>query len=161
MTKEAAGAVRERKQTVVDRELTKIHKKHGNVTETLLLQEARKPSHPLHEFFEWDDSIAAESWRKGQALSMIMASKMVVVLQQNANSPPSVVRGEQPEVRQFVSAFRGEGLKLRKDALADDGQRAAIIAKHKSRLRGWCRETIDIEELSPLREEILRQLGDD
>ena len=157
----SVAIARERKQVLVDRELTKLHEKHGNITEAILLNEARDPEHPLHHYFEWDDTIAAENYRRNQALAMIMASKMVVVLQQQANAPPTVIRSEQPEVRRLVSAFRGEGFVMRTDALADADQRAAIVERHKSRLRGWCRETSDIEELSSLREVILRQLDDD
>ena len=155
LNREDVGVVREKKQVVVDRELNALYKKHGTVTEDIVIEAARKDSHPLHRYFEWDDSVAAQHWRKSQALSLIMASKMVVVLQKNTGAAPNVVRADQPEVRRLVSAFRGEGFKLRKDALADDGQRAAIIEKHKSRLRGWCRETIDIQELGGLRLAIL------
>lgn len=158
LSKQDAAAVRERKQTIVDRELDKLYKRHGSVSTEMVLQAARDAKHPMHRYFEWDDSVAAEKYRQGQALSMIMASKMVVVLEEQRNAPAKVVGAHRPEVRRLVSAFRGDGFKMRKEALNDHDERAALIAKHKERLRSWCRSVIDIDELSEIREWLEAQL---
>lgn len=160
MTEYVEKASTDKKQVVVDRELTKLYQKHKTVNEELVIAAAKNPASPLHEYFEWDDTVAAHSWRKTQALQLILASKMVVVLNKAKNQLPSVAHAEEPEVRRLVNAFRGEGFKLRTDALSDDTMRAALIEKHKAKLVGWCRETIDIEELQKLRSAILKQLGE-
>ncbi len=42
-----------------------------------VVQTARHPDHPLHKYFEWDDSEAAEQWRLAQARGLIR--KVLVV----------------------------------------------------------------------------------
>jgi hypothetical protein len=148
---------REGKSVVVDRELERIYKKHKVVTVDVVLSEARKESHPLHSYFEWDDQRAAEKYRIVQAYSLIMASKFVVSLVENNEITPKQVKGT-AQVRRLVSSFRGEGFKLRTDALKDAESRAAIIEAKKSQLRSWCNSTIDIHELEPLRQTILATL---
>lgn len=148
---------RERKSVVIDRELERIYKKHKVVTVEVVLTEAAKPIHPLHSYFEWDDQAAARKYRTVQAYSLIMASKFVVQLVENGDTTPRKVKGS-AQVRRLVSAFRGEGFKLRTDALKDTESRAAIVESKRSQLRSWCNSVIDIDELSPLRETILNQL---
>lgn len=148
---------RERKSVVIDRELERIYKKRGVVTVEAVLAEAAKPSNALHGFFEWDDQAAAQKYRTVQAYSLIMASKFVVQLVDNGTTTPRKVQGS-AQVRRLVSAFRGEGFKLRTDALKDSESRAAIVETKRSQLRSWCNSVIDITELAELRESILAKL---
>jgi hypothetical protein len=55
----------------VARELEIIRARRGMLTAPILLDEARKKSHPLHNCFEWNDSKAAEQFRLQQARSLI------------------------------------------------------------------------------------------
>lgn len=148
---------RERKSVIVDRELEKIYKKHKTVTVEAVLAEAEKSAHPLHAYFEWDDQAAAQKYRTVQCYSLIMGSKFVVQLVENGDTTPRQVKGT-AQVRRLVSAFRGEGFKMRVDALRDTESRTAIIESKRSQLRSWCDSVIDISELSPLRESILAKL---
>lgn len=45
--------------------------KEGRLTAADLVEESRPEDAPLHAEFEWDDSIAAEEWRKEQARTII------------------------------------------------------------------------------------------
>lgn len=148
---------KERKSVVIDAELERIYKKHKTVTVEVVLKEAAKPTHPLHSYFEWDDKTAAEKYRTVQAYSMILASRFTVSLIENGDTTPRKITGS-AQVRRLVSAFRGEGFRLRTDALKDAASREAIIEKKRSQLRSWCDSCIDISELSPLREIILAKL---
>lgn len=148
---------RERKSVVIDRELEKIYKRHKVVTVDLVLTEATKPTHPLHSYFEWDDAAAGQKYRAVQAYSLIMASKFVVQLVENGETTPRKVKGT-AQVRRLVSAFRGEGFRMRVDALRDTESRAAIIETKRSQLRSWCDSVIDISELSEIRQNILAKL---
>lgn len=56
--------------------LQAIHDRHGVLTPVIVLDEARDPAHPLHSRFLWDDSEAAESWRKHQAQELIRSVKV-------------------------------------------------------------------------------------
>lgn len=148
---------RERKSVVVDRELEKIYKRHKRVTVEVVLSEAAKPTHPLHSYFEWDDVAAGQKYRIVQAYSLIMASKFVVQLVENGVTTPRQVKGT-ANVRRLVSAFRGEGFRMRTDVLKDAESREAIVEKKRSQLRSWCESVIDISELTELRESILAKL---
>lgn len=148
---------RERKSVIVDRELEKIYKRHKVVTVDVVLEEAEKETHPLHSCFEWDNERAAQKYRIVQAYSLIMASKFIVSLVENGNATPQQIKGT-AQVRRLVSSFRGEGFRMRVDALKDAESRAAIIESKKSQLRSWCNSTIDIQELEPLRQQILSSL---
>jgi len=144
-----------RKSTVIDQELERIYKKKGVVTPEAVLAEAAKATSPIHGYFEWDDVKAGQKYRMVQAYSMILASKFIVSLVQQNGEPKQIGSGQ---VRKLVSAFRGEGFRLRNDALAQAESRQAIIESKKSQLRSWCNSTIDIVELGELRESILAKL---
>lgn len=156
--KNEAIVPRERKQLIVDGELDRLMKKHGTVTAQLMVDEARDPKSRLHKYFLWDDKEAAEKYRLVQAQSMIAASKFVLVLQEVSPAPDS--SPHQPEVRRLVSAFRGEGFKMRNQALKEDETRAKIIENFVGRLHGWCNATVDIEELGPVRTAIADALSE-
>src|SRR5262245_29148308 len=113
LTKQEAGLVREKKQVITDRELERIHKRNGAVTPKLVLDAARDEGHPLHDFFEWDDSIAGDKYRLEQAMRMIMASKMVVVLAGQTNQVITAA----PEVRRLLPVSKGAGFKMRNEVL--------------------------------------------
>lgn len=51
--------------------LHQIYEEHGALTPALIVDLARDPNHPLHEQFQWDDTLAGEAFRRGQARSLI------------------------------------------------------------------------------------------
>ena len=59
--------------TVLQRMLRK-----GPLTAERVLSAARPQSHPLHPAFEWDDAVAAEEHRLGQARHLIRSVRVVM-----------------------------------------------------------------------------------
>lgn len=57
--------------------LQAVYDKHGQLTPSLVVQEAKKKTHPLHGRFTWDDTEAAEKWRESQAQELIRSVKIV------------------------------------------------------------------------------------
>lgn len=57
-------------------QLQQIYDRRGRLTAAVVLDEARDPAHPLHGRFTWDDSAAAESWRKHQAQELIRSVRV-------------------------------------------------------------------------------------
>ena len=57
--------------------LQEIYDRRGQLDPDIVLEEARPPTSPIHDRFEWDDSVAAEAWRKEQAHSLIRSVKVV------------------------------------------------------------------------------------
>ncbi len=58
-------------------ELSRIHDKHDGLRNEDVLDESRPEEAPLHPIFEWDDSLAAEEWRKKQAGDVVRAVRIV------------------------------------------------------------------------------------
>lgn len=50
----------------VGEELERIRSRDGKITVDAMLDSARSPVSPLHQFCEWDDAIAGENYRKDQ-----------------------------------------------------------------------------------------------
>lgn len=63
----------------------------GVLTPEIVVDVARDPSHPLHSRFEWDDSVAAEKYRRDQAHQLIQKAK-VSYQPQGEDGPPRLVR---------------------------------------------------------------------
>ncbi len=162
VTKDKMALHRQRKTVVVERELEKMAAAGEKISAVALVAAATATNHPLHRYFEWDNSEAAKKYRLAQATSMILATRFVVVLKEQRDGLPQAVgtAGKNHSVRKLLPAFDGEhGYRQREDVLGDPPARAAIIERKKAVLRSWCRETIDIDELSHLRELIEQEMG--
>lgn len=77
---------------VVGQCLTAIKKERGSLTPPVIVDAARPKRSPLHRYFQWDDSKAAESWRIQQA-RLLVCSVVTVEVDGEATNP----------VRSFVS----------------------------------------------------------
>lgn len=71
--------------------LQRIYDAHQALTPEIVLSEARDPEHPLHNRFEWDDTEAAEKWRRHQAHELITSVRVTY----------TAADGEPREVRAF------------------------------------------------------------
>lgn len=78
-------------------ELERIREDHGELTPNVVVEEASAPGSPLHCYFEWDDTAAADEYRKHQARNLICS---VVVTYRKGNN--------KREVRGFLSLENGE-----------------------------------------------------
>ena len=66
--------------TDVAERLRKIYLKSGrDLREADVLADARDKASPLHSYFEWDDSAAAESFRLAQASALIRRVRVEVI----------------------------------------------------------------------------------
>lgn len=61
--------------------ITSLENRRGRLTPGQVVEAARPEDSILHGYFEWEDSIAAESWRRVQARELIKRVKIVVQLQ--------------------------------------------------------------------------------
>lgn len=136
-----------KKAATIDNELERIYRRDGEVSPESILESARSPKSPLHQYFEWDDSLAAERYRLEQARQMIMRSKLIVQLVEARKKPPTNVT-----VRKFLpTGQKTRKFKMRPEVLSDDDARAALIDDHIKRLIAWCRAIPDVKELKELR----------
>lgn len=107
-----------KKQKVIN-ELKSIAKKHkGVLRPEVVVEYARNKNNPLHNYFEWDDSVAGERYRLWQARQLIVS----VEYEPSANKKP---------VNVFVSLTSDRqkgGYRLMEEVL-DDKQYRSILLK--------------------------------
>lgn len=58
--------------------LDRLAEDHGHLTPELVVDAARPAESPLHDLFEWDDSVAGERWRREQARHLIIQCRVTV-----------------------------------------------------------------------------------
>jgi len=104
-------------------ELTRIYHNNGGLKASDVLDEARSEDSPIHEYFEWDDSVAANLHRLKQARVLIRVTpveisegveeKFIHVSGANAYSegtylPPSVIVQNGDMFNRAVSELLGK-----------------------------------------------------
>jgi hypothetical protein len=110
--------------------LTKLARQNGGVLKVEdVLSEARDESSPLHKHFEWDDSEAAEQYRRQQARSLIQKCKITLI-------------DTQPiEIRAFVSLptdrDNGGGYRLTSEVMNDERMKAELLRDIKLTIARW------------------------
>lgn len=136
---------------MLERELEAIRAQYGALTPQLVVDEARDPSHALHDQFEWDDSRAAEAHRKSQARGLI---RRVRVRFESART------GEQESVRAYTSMPVSAGSNDRsyeptRDVLSDEFARRMVLNRAKSELAAWQKRYADLAEFDAIVHEVL------
>lgn len=106
----------------VGKHIEKLQQKYGEVTPDIFLDSARSEKSKIHKLFEWDDTKAAEKYRKWQATNIICALKVTVI---EEDREPIITRA-------FVTTEeKATGYVHIKDALDDEDKMATIIANAK------------------------------
>ena len=83
-------------------QLQKIHKKFGGITPAKVVSEAKRKRHPLHKYFDWEDTEAAKKWRLHQANSMI-SRVQIIVSPQDKRTVNAFVSISDDDNRRFVA----------------------------------------------------------
>jgi hypothetical protein len=157
LSKREAGEVREVKAVVVENFLDSLVKEHGNFTIEQALQKASSPKEKIHKYFIWDNEEAGNRYRLIEMRAMVSATRYIAYLKDNGKRKVINI-AEARTVRKFLPKHRGEGFATRQEVLGDDSARQELIERKNSALRSWCDSVVDIEELQPLRDIILRAL---
>lgn len=71
-------------------ELAAIYREHSKLTSELVVDVARDSRHPLHNRFEWDDSVAGEKYRQVQASELIRSVKVKFAPTPEGDERPAV-----------------------------------------------------------------------
>lgn len=85
--KSAGGGDDERKLAVVAAIIQKLEQ-NGRCTPRRVLAAARSPDSPLHPYFEWDDTVAAEAHRIEQARALIRRIKIEIEYREEVRIAP-------------------------------------------------------------------------
>lgn len=127
-----------------------------------IVNAARSEHSPLHPYFEWDDSIAAEEYRKRQARNM--AAAIVVKVVDRRGQPQEVrafhaVRIEQkPNVNIIEEATTPKHYVPVDKVRNDEELSEQVIAEAKRQLTGWMARYNAYRSLFPAFEQELGQV---
>lgn len=117
--------------------------KKGKLTPQALVDEARPEDSPLHKGFEWDDTKAAENYRKVQAVTMIRA---VVVSESEIIEEGS----SDVKVKVFNLPERGTSYESLKTILVDEEKTDSLMARALAELRTYREKYASLEKLTRL-----------
>jgi hypothetical protein len=127
--------------------ITHLKEKKGFVTPEIVINDAKNPKSPLHDYFDWNDREAAESWRIEQAKYLI---RHIVV---------TIINDDKPEtIRQFYSITPTTDMHTDSpkvyvtldDVLSNVDTRKEVIAYALRELEGWKARYKQYSELSGL-----------
>ncbi len=126
----------------VVRELQRIQALNRGLLRAVdVVEEARHPASPLHDYFEWDDGEAGHRYRLAQARQLIRVTVEVLPY----NEP-------RYEVRAFVSlspdrTLEGGGYRVMAEVLATPSQRQQLLADALSELNRLKAKYFQLSEL--------------
>jgi hypothetical protein len=138
--------------------LTQIAKKNGGMLMVdQVIELARDEDSILHKHFTWDDTKAADAYRKQQARALIQRCKI------------RLVENEPVEIRAFVSLptdrENGGGYRLTTYVMGDDGMKDELLRDIKLTIHRWNKKLHlldqDLADLLLAIEERLQKKGGD
>lgn len=107
-------------------ELMKVREEYGELVDQNVVDAARPPEHPLHSRFEWDNEIAGEEYRRGQARVLIRSVRHVY--------KPADENGPARSVRAFHSVPSNKGYAFDPaDEIAEDPFRRKLLLESMER----------------------------
>jgi hypothetical protein len=120
----------------------------------VIVEGARARRHPLHRYFEWDDGIAAEQWRRKQAMDMMLSVRILQVMKEAGKRPPTPITTV--AIRDLLPGPGplGSGFVERSKVLSDEDTRGRFVERKLGELLSWCRSVCDVDELREIRETI-------
>ena len=133
--------------------LTDMARRNGGVLKVDdVLNEARREDSILHKHFEWDNTKAAESYRKEQARALIQRCKITLV-----NTEPMSVRA-------FVSLptdrDSGGGYRLTSDVVSNDSQKEELMHDIRLTIARWSQKLHLLDQdIAALLEEVENRLN--
>jgi len=104
----------------------------GLLTVDAVLEAAQDEFSPLHRHFEWDDSAAANEYRRWQARALIAKCRIVLETRDDT------------EVRAFLSVpsdrKNGGGYRVSAEVLDDSDRREELLQEMRQRVNYWQRQ---------------------
>jgi hypothetical protein len=132
---------------VIGKALKRIEKRDGAIKPDRIVDHARPESSPLHTFFTWDDSAAAEKYRLDEASRLVRSVRIVRV---------DMPAAEQPIIRAFVNVrasdeetkFEGNAYISFARSQTVESYRDQVLASAKAELQSWARRYKDLQEFA-------------
>lgn len=131
----------------VGKELDRLKQRTGSCEARDIVKLAKNPINPLHRWFTWDNTKAADLHREYEARRL---ARSVVVIRSEAE-------GNGPPVKAFVSLAEGRrnpGYESTLRVMQDSTQREVLVEKFFRDLRAVMDRYSYLQELQPVIEEI-------
>lgn len=122
----------------VGAELEKIREEsNGVVLPEVVVSRAKDESSPLHRYFEWDDSKAAQQYRLEQARNLL---RHIIVVENGDKTPRRAF---------IVTSVEGDNVYMdTADAMRDPNLRSQILKRAAGELASFERKYAELEELA-------------
>lgn len=142
---------------VADR-LEQLEQENGDIKPADVVNDARDPTSPLHDFFEWDDTAAADQYRLSQARLLIRRVKIQVTIQ---NIPMDVARyvrdPDEPGSYSNIVRVRSDEDRSRRTVL-DEMNRVSKAAKRARSVAAVLGTIEQVDEILRLAEIVMRRV---
>lgn len=139
-------------QDVID-ELLEIQKKKG-LTPEQVVEFARDEDSPLHDLFEWEDSIAGEKWRLQQARVIVNEVKVIIENQEyyafesvqvQVQSGAKKSGSSEENITEYVREYKPVV-----EILSNEDLKRQVISSALNHLSYWEKQNAKYSELSPI-----------
>lgn len=137
--------------------LQDMYERHGRLTPAIIVDESRAEDAPLHNRFEWDDTVAAEQYRFLQAARIIRGVR-VTHAEGGADTEPEGVRAFLPvrgRERDDAGSWTYEPTRK---ALADPTSRCILLNEMRRDWRAFQSKYQALSEYATLIEEEAQRL---
>lgn len=115
---------------------------HGELTPQDVVDDARSPGSPIHSFFQWDDSLAAEAYRLSQARGLI---RSVVAVYTSDEAPAKRMRAYVHVAEATVPHYRET-----MHALSQEKTREIVLRQAWQELQRWRTRYKELAEFAGL-----------
>ena len=133
-------------------ELERIRLKHGELKPEYVVEESKEPDALLHNYFQWDDTLAAAAWRREQARQLIK-NITVTITTENITSTVraivNVVKADNPG-RSYIPIV---------EAMLDDAAKNDLFEQAKAEMQSFITKYSQIEQLGSVKREMLAVLN--
>lgn len=133
-------------------ELERIREKRGELKPEYVVEESKDEQAVLHKCFQWDDTIAAQMWRKEQARQLIKNITVTIVNENVSATVRAVVN---------VATTNGDGRSYvpLAQAILDDTAYADLLAQAKSEMEAFIAKYSQLTELNSIKKSMLAVLS--
>lgn len=122
-----------------------MQKEFSVITPKIVVEQAKNPRSPLHKYFEWNDSTAAQKHREWQARFLICS---VHIIDSDSKDPHPIrafvnVSPDEDDESPFIS---DRGYVAATSIMGKQNYKAQVLCYAKNQLIGWKRRFGDYRE---------------
>jgi len=131
----------------IGKTLLALTRKKKLISEDDIIEAAANPKSDIHEFFEWDDKVAAKLYRRGQARKMLIYIRIVLQPQTRPTVCTFTVKGERDGQCIYVKTL---GVRFGPETPKKRESRLELAI---NQLASWVSQYHDLKELAKVVEE--------